>query len=368
MQLAGPGVIGLPEDVAGAIEVLRRAVDQGVRFFDTANAYGPRTVNQIIGRALSPFADDIVIGNKVGAGRDPAGGWLTDSRPETVRTQVEDALLDMRAGFSPLTYLRLPGDSQAPGSVPAEEVPLEDALGTLVELRDEGKIRHIGLSGASPEMLERAEQVTPIAAVQNRFNLIDRSGIEVLAACEQHGIAFVPYFPLAIGALGEPGALTRPARRLGVSTSAVALAWLLRRSPVMIPIPGTKSLEHLGDNIGATEAAAQLTGDEVRALTAVEDEQSATLSKMPAQMADALGRRRRGSVRPALARTDGSITRRDPPVGNRRAPASATVRRSTGGRPIAGRLAGEPSPVDWRANHRRSTGGRTRAGQLGLVN
>jgi pyridoxine 4-dehydrogenase len=153
-----------------------------------------------------------------------------------------------------------------------------------------------GLSGASPGMLERAQQVTPIAAVQNRFNLIDRSGIEVLAACERHGIAFVPYFPLAIGFLGEPEALTRPAQRLGVSTPAVALAWLLRRSPVMIPIPGTKSLEHLGDNIGATEVAAQLTGEEVRALTAVEDEESATLGTMPTQMADALGRHRRAST------------------------------------------------------------------------
>jgi pyridoxine 4-dehydrogenase len=295
MQLAGPGVLGLPEDVAGAIEVLRRAVDQGVRFFDTANAYGPRTVNQIIGRALSPFGDDIVIGNKVGAWRDPAGGWLLDSRPETVRTQVEDALLDLRAEFSPLTYLRLRGDSQAPGTAPAEEVPLEDALGALAGLRDEGKIRHIGLSGASPEMLDRAQRVTPVAAVQNRFNLIDRSGVEVLAACERHGIAFVPYFPLAVGALGAPEALTRPAQRLGVSTSAVALAWLLRRSPVMIPIPGTKSLEHLGDNIGATAVAARLTGEEVRALTAVEDEESATLSTTSTQMAGALGRRRSGS-------------------------------------------------------------------------
>jgi pyridoxine 4-dehydrogenase len=312
MQLAGPGVIGLPEDLNGAIEVLRRAVDQGVRFFDTANAYGPRTVNQIIGRALSPFADDIVIGNKVGARRDPAGGWLIDSRPETVRTQVEEALLDMRTDVSPLTYLRLWGDSQAPGTAPpANAPPLEDALGVLAELRDEGKIRHIGLSGASPAMLERAQQVTPIAAVQNRFNLIDRSGIEVLTACERHGIAFVPFFPLAVGSLGEPeplsgpatqparpltrpaDPLTQPAQRLGVSTSAVALAWLLRRSPVMVPIPGTKSLAHLSDNISAIEVAAQLTDEEVRALTAVQDEQSATLGTMPPQMADALGRRRR---------------------------------------------------------------------------
>jgi pyridoxine 4-dehydrogenase len=296
MQLAGPGVIGLPEDVPGAIEVLRRAVEQGVRFFDTANAYGPRTVNQLIGRVLSPFADDVVIGNKVGARRGPAGEWLTDSRPETVRTQVEEALLDMRAEASPLTYLRLWGDSQAPRNPPAGEAPLEESLGALVELRDEGKIRHIGLSGASPEMLERAQQVTPIAAVQNRFNLIDRSGIEVLAACERDGIAFVPYLPLATGALGELHPLTRPATRLGVPTSTVALAWLLRRSPVIVPIPGTKSLAHLSDNIHATEIADQLTDDEVQALTAAEDENSATLGTMPVQMIDALGRRRRGTV------------------------------------------------------------------------
>jgi pyridoxine 4-dehydrogenase len=291
MQLAGPRVVGLPDDVAGAIAVLRRAVDDGVRFFDTANAYGPRTVNQIIGRALSPFADDVVIGNKVGAWRDPAGGWTLDQRPETLRTQVEDALLDMRTDFTALTYLRLWGDSQAPGEdVPPDLVPLEEALGALVELRNEGKIRHIGLSGASPEILERARQITPIAAVQNRFNLLDRSGIEVLQACERHRIAFVPFWPLAFGHLGEHQALTRPAHRLGVSPSAVALAWLLRRSPVMVPIPGTKSLEHLRDNIGATAVAAQLTDDEVRALTAVEDEESATLSQMPASMSAALVR------------------------------------------------------------------------------
>jgi pyridoxine 4-dehydrogenase len=291
MQLAGPGVIGLPDDVAAAIEVLRGAVDQGVRFFDTANAYGPRTVNQIIGRALSPFADDVVIGNKVGAWRDPAGGWTLDQRPETLRAQVEDALLDMRTDISPLTYLRLRGDSQAPGgAAPPADVPVEEALGALVELRDEGKIRHIGLSGASPEILERAQRVTPIATVQNRFNLVDRSGIEVLQSCERQGIAFVPFWPLAFGYLGEAGTLARPAQRLGVSTSAVALAWLLRRSPVMVPIPGTKSLAHLRDNIGAAEVATQLTDDEVAALTAVQDEESATLGTMPAPMVAALVR------------------------------------------------------------------------------
>ncbi len=202
MQLAGRGVIGLPDDVDAAIGVLRSAIEQGVRFFDTANAYGPRTVNQLIGRALAPLADDIsdalVIGNKVGATRGPAGEWLHDTRPEIVRMQVEDALSDMRTESSALTYLRLPGDTPQPADATVA-VPLEESLGALVELRDEGKVRHIGLSGASPEMLERAQRITPIAAVQNRFNLIDRSGVEVLAACERDGIAFVPYFPLATG-------------------------------------------------------------------------------------------------------------------------------------------------------------------------
>lgn len=288
MQLAGRGVIGLPDDVHGAIKVLHKAVDQGVRFFDTANAYGPRTVNQIIGRALSPLADDIIIGNKVGATRGRVGEWLIDGRPETVRAQVEDALFDMRTEVSVLTYLRLPGDT--PGHTPAEAVPLEESLGALVELRDQGKIRHIGLSGASPEMLKRSQQITPIAAVQNRFNLIDRSGIEVLAACERDSIAFVPYFPLATGGLGNLDPLNLPAARLRVPRSMVALAWLLRRSPVIVPIPGTKSLEHLQNNIHATTIAQQLTDDEIDALTALEDEQTAILGTMSNKMVDAFSR------------------------------------------------------------------------------
>lgn len=295
MQLAGSNVIGLPDDVQGAIAVLQRAVEMGVRFFDTANAYGPRTVNQLIGRALSPFGDDVVIGNKVGARRGPGGEWLTDSRPETIRTQVEDALLDMRTDVSPLTYLRLWGDSRGRADSIAEEVPLEDSLGALVGLRDEGKVSHIGISGASPDMLEHAQRITPIAAVQNRFNLIDRSGVEVLDACERDGIAFVPYFPLATGALTDLDVLDAPARRLGVSTAVVALAWLLRRSPAIIPIPGTKSPSHLKDNLRATAVASELTEEELRALTAAEDETTATLDTMSGQMLDALQRRRPGA-------------------------------------------------------------------------
>lgn len=284
MQLAGPGVIGFPADVDGAIAVLREAVDIGVRFFDTANAYGPRTVNQLIGRALAPFGDDVVVGNKVGATRGPDGSWLTDNRPQTVRTQVEEALVDLQTEASALTYLRLWGDVRSDGVAPVDDVPLEEALGTLVELRDEGKIRHIGLSGATPETLRRAQAITPIAAVQNRFNLIDRSGVEVLAGCEREQIAFVPYFPLATGGLGELTELRQPAARLGASPSSVALAWLLRRSPVIIPIPGTKTLSHVRDNAAATEIAARLTSEEVAALTAVEDETGASLAVMSQRM------------------------------------------------------------------------------------
>ena len=290
MQLAGPGVIGWPEDVNAAIALVRRAVELGVQFFDTANAYGPRTVNRLIGRALSPFGADVVIGNKVGATRGPAGEWLVDGRPETIRTQVEEALTDMRADVSLLTYLRLWGDDPGRAGSAVEEVPLEESLGVLVDLRNEGKLRLIGISGASAEMLERAQQVTPIAAVQNRFNLLDRSGVEVLGACERDGIAFVPYFPLATGSLADADVLKAPSERLGISPTTTALAWLLRRSPVIIPIPGTKSPAHLEDNHRALSVAPELTSGEVNALTAAEDEKAATLATMSDQMRDALKR------------------------------------------------------------------------------
>lgn len=292
MQLTGPGVIGLPADPNNAIAVLQHAVEHGVRFFDTANAYGPRTVNQLIGRALAPFGDDIVIGNKVGADRGPRGEWVTDSRPATIRAQVEDALLDLRTERSGLTYLRLWGDSEGRAGSIGEDVPLEDSLGMLVDLQTEGKIDRIGISGATASLLTQAQQITPIAAVQNRYNLIDRSGVEVLDACERDGIAFVPYFPLATGGLGGLAALTQAARRLAVPESTVALAWLLRRSPVIVPIPGTKSVAHLEDNLHAANIASELTDAEVQALTDSEDESAATLTRMPTRMLDALRRPR----------------------------------------------------------------------------
>jgi aryl-alcohol dehydrogenase-like predicted oxidoreductase len=274
MQLAGPNVWGPPADPEAARRVLRLAVELGVTFFDTANAYGPRVVNRLIGEALRPFPEDVIVGNKVGAGRGPDGSWLITGHPDTVRRQVHEALADMGTETSELTYLRLWGDAP----VPPSDVPMEESLGVLVELREQGLIRRIGLSGATPEMLARAQQMTPIAAVQNRFNLLDRSGVQVLADCEAQGIMFVPYFPLGAGKLTAHDALSGPAARLGATPAQVALAWLLRRSPSVVAIPGTASPDHLRANVAASSFAEELTSAEVAALTALADESAATLS------------------------------------------------------------------------------------------
>ena len=271
MQLAGPNVWGPPEDPESARRVLRLAVELGVTFIDTANAYGPRTVNQLIGQALAPIPEGVVIGNKVGAGRGPEGSWLATDHPDEVRRQVHEALADTGAETSELTYLRLGGDTPGVGS----DVPLEDSLGALVELREQGLVRRIGLSGASPEALARAQAMTPISAVQNRYNLLDRSGVQVLADCEAHGVLFVPYYPLASGQLASHAALTGPARRLGATVAQVALAWLLRRSPAVVVIPGTRDPEHLRSNLGAADVAKGLTEDEVARLTGLVDESAA---------------------------------------------------------------------------------------------
>jgi pyridoxine 4-dehydrogenase len=294
MQLAGPNVWGPPDDAESARRVLRLAVELGVTFFDTANAYGPRTVNRLIGEALRPFPAGVIVGNKVGAGRGADKSWIVTGDPGIVRRQVYEALADMGTEASELTYLRLSGDT--PGSSTGE-VPLEDSLGVLVELRDQGLIRRIGLSGASPEMLARAQQMTPIAAVQNRFNLLDRSGVQVLADCEAQGIMFVPYFPLASGRLAGYDELAGPAERLGATPAQVALAWLLRRSPAMVVIPGTANPDHLRANIAAAEVASNLTDAEVARLTGLADESKAVLDQQHQSTLDA--HRLAADLRPA---------------------------------------------------------------------
>ncbi|WP_250006844.1 aldo/keto reductase [Actinoplanes sp. M2I2] len=273
MQLAGTHVWGMPDDPEAARRVLRLAVELGVTFFDTANAYGPRTVNRLIGEALRPFPDGVIVGNKVGAGRGPGRSWTTISEPAEIRAQVHEALADLGTEVSELTYLRLGGDLGQPSA----EEDLEERLGVLVELREQGLIRRIGLSGASSEQLARARRMTPIAAVQNRFNLLDRSGVGVLADCEAQDIWFVPYFPLASGQLTGYPELTGPAERLGATPAQIALAWLLRRSPAMVIIPGTKNPDHLRANVTAAGVASELTGEEVTRLTALADESGALL-------------------------------------------------------------------------------------------
>lgn len=284
MQLAGPNAWGPPEDPEAARRVLRLAVELGITFFDTANAYGPRTVNQLIGQALAPIPEGVVIGNKVGAGRGQDGSWLNTDQPDTVRRQVHEALADTGAEVSELTYLRLDGDT--PGA--RSEVPLEDSLGALVELRDQGLVRRIGLSGATPQALARARELTPIAAVQNRFNLLDRSGVQVLADCEAHGILFVPYYPLASGQLSTHEELTAPAKRLGATPAQVALAWLLRRSPAVVIIPGTSDPDHLRANLSAAEVAEALTNAEVTRLTDLVDETRAVIDQPSQSTLDTL--------------------------------------------------------------------------------
>ncbi|MEU4474296.1 aldo/keto reductase [Micromonospora sp. NPDC023888] len=213
-----------------------------------------------------------------------AGSWIITDHPDTIRQQVHEALEDLGAETSELTYLRLAGDYAASRS----EVPLEDSLAVLVELRDQGLIRRIGLSGAWPEMLARAQKMTPIAAVQNRFNLLDRSGVQILADCEAQGIMFVPYYPLASGRLIGYGELTSPAERLGATPAQVALAWLLRRSPAIVVIPGTSNPGHLRANIAATEVAKNLTDAEVARLTGLVDESKAVLDQPHQSTFDAL--------------------------------------------------------------------------------
>ncbi|MFJ8148713.1 aldo/keto reductase [Streptomyces sp. NPDC096048] len=284
MQLAGPNAWGPPDDPESARRILRLAVELGVTFFDTANAYGPRTVNQLIGGTLRQLPETVIIGNKVGADRGPDGSWLITNHPRTVRRQVHEALTDLGTETSELTYLRLAGD--LPGA--QDEAPLEEALGVLVELRNQGLIRRIGLSGSSPEMLARAQRMTPIAAVQNRFNLFDRSGVQVLADCEDQGVMFVPYTPLASGQLSNYAELTGPAQRLGATPTQVALAWLLRRSPAMVVIPGTTNPDHLRANTAAADVADRLTDAEVARLTGLVDEAHAVIDQPPGPTAAVL--------------------------------------------------------------------------------
>jgi aryl-alcohol dehydrogenase-like predicted oxidoreductase len=257
MQLTGEGVWGAPKDPDEAVRVLRRAVELGITFFDTADSYGPEVAEDLLRTALHPYADDVVIATKAGLTRQGPGIWTPVGRPAYLRQQCELSL--RRLGVERIDLFQLHRIDP--------EVALEDQVGELKKLQDEGKIRHIGLSEVSVEEIEAAQAVARIVSVQNLFNLARRDAEPVLEHCERNDIAFIPWFPLATGELSrEDGPLAEAASRHDATPSQLALAWLLRRSPVMLPIPGTSSVDHLESNTAA--ASIELTDAEFEKLTA----------------------------------------------------------------------------------------------------
>jgi aryl-alcohol dehydrogenase-like predicted oxidoreductase len=257
MQLPGEGVWGPPRDKDSALTVLRRAVEIGVTFFDTADSYGPEVAEDLLREALHPYPEDVVIATKAGLTRQGPGRWTPVGNPAYLRQQCELSL--RRLGVERIDLFQL---HRIDSSLPAE-----DQVGELTKLQDEGKIRHIGLSQVSVQQLEDARKVATIVSVQNLFNLADRSAEPVLEHCEKNDIGFIPWFPLATGELSQQdGPLAEAARRHEATPSQLALAWLLKRSPVMLPIPGTSSVEHLESNTAA--AGLELTDDEFEALSA----------------------------------------------------------------------------------------------------
>ena len=256
MQLTGDGVWGDPKDPDEAVRVLRRAVELGVTLIDTADSYGPVVAEQLIKKALHPYPDGLVIATKAGLTRSGPGDWRPVGRPEYLRQQVELSLRNL--GLERIDLHQLHRIDP--------QVPLADQVGELKLLQDEGKIRHIGLSEVSIDELEQARTIAEIVSVQNLFNLSNRSAEPLLEHAEAEGIAFIPWFPLATGELSKPGGpLDAQARQHDATPSQLALAWLLRRSPVMLPIPGTSTVAHLEDNLAA--ASLQLSDDEFAALS-----------------------------------------------------------------------------------------------------
>jgi len=255
MQLTGDGVWGHPEDPTEAVRVLRRAVELGVNLIDTADAYGPVVAEQLIREALYPYAGDVVVATKAGLTRQGPGVWTPVGHPAYLRQQCELSLRNLgleRIGLFQLHRID-------------PDVPLEEQVGELKALQDEGKIAHIGLSEVSVEELQAAQRVAPIATVQNLYNLTQRDAEPLLDYCEQQQIGFIPWFPLATGKLSEPGGpLAEISQRSGHSPSQLALAWLLKRSPVMLPIPGTSSVAHVEENIAA--ALIELSDEDFEAL------------------------------------------------------------------------------------------------------
>jgi pyridoxine 4-dehydrogenase len=243
MRITGEGIWGPPKDRAEAIRVLRRAVELGINFIDTADSYGPSVSEEIIAEALYPYhTGGLVIATKGGFDRPGPNQWVENGKPEHLRSALEGSLRRLRLDRIDVYQLHRIDP----------KVPAEDQLGTLKDLQAQGKIRHIGLSEVSVRQIRDAQAIVPIVSVQNRYSVSDRGSEDVLKFCEQRQIGFIPWFPLAAGKLvGAESPIDRVAKRLKATPSQVALAWLLARSPVMLPIPGTSSVKHLEENVDA---------------------------------------------------------------------------------------------------------------------
>ncbi|MBA2560999.1 MAG: aldo/keto reductase [Propionibacteriales bacterium] len=255
MQLTGEGVWGPPSDHTGALRVLRAAVEAGVNLIDTADSYGPAVAEPLIAEALHPYPESLVVATKAGLTRPGPGDWVPVGRPEYLKQQVEFSLRFLKQERIDLIQLhRIDAD-----------VPLADQLGAFAELKEQGKVRHIGVSEVSVDELKAAREITEIVSVQNLYNLTNRQSQDVLDYATAEGIAFIPWFPIATGDLAGPQSpVAEIAAELDATPSQVALAWLLHASPVMLPIPGTKSIEHLNENMAA--AALTLSDDDVARL------------------------------------------------------------------------------------------------------
>ena len=242
MRITGDGIWGEPKDRDNAKKVLRRAVELGVNFIDTADSYGPEVSEQLIGEALAPYAKGIVIATKAGLTRQGPNKWLPVGRPEYLVQQVEMSLRRLKLERIDLWQLHRIDP----------QVPVEESLGAIKQLQQQGKIRHVGLSEVKPHEIDQARKIIEIVSVQNQYNIGDRQHEDVVEYCTKHKIAFIPWFPVAAGKLARPGGkLDAVAKAHGATVSQISLAWLLHHSPVILPIPGTSSLQHLEENIAA---------------------------------------------------------------------------------------------------------------------
>lgn len=259
MRLTGPGIWGEPEDQQESKAVLRRVIELGVDFIDTADSYGPDVSERLIAETLYPYPKGLVIATKGGQTRPGPNQWVPNGRPEHLRQALEGSLQRLKLDQIDLYQFHRPDP----------EVPIEESLGTLADLQREGKIRHIGVSNFDVAQLERAQKVTPIVSVQNRYNVTDRASEDVVDYCTSHGLAFIPWAPLAAGPLTEPGGpLDRIAAEYNATQGQIALTWLLQRSPVMLVIPGTSRVSHLEENVAA--ASIKLSPEEFAELDGAE--------------------------------------------------------------------------------------------------